>query len=106
MDALTVAVMGMGGKVVEKFRQPMRRGTTIDEMAVITGRVIAKFRNALPADSLLTGIGVAIPGQVQISKGIVRAAPSLGWDEVPQIAHLRLRGRRELLGVRRAGFPP
>ena len=88
MDALTVAVMGMGGKVVEKFRQPMRRGTTIDEMAVITGRVIAKFRNALPADSLLTGIGVAIPGQVQISKGIVRAAPSLGWDEVPFAAML------------------
>ena len=88
MDALTVAVMGMGGRVVEKFRQPMRRGTTIDEMAVITGRVIAKFRNALPADSLLTGIGVAIPGQVQISKGIVRAAPSLGWDEVPFAAML------------------
>ncbi len=83
MDALTVAVMGMGGRVVEKFRQPMRRGTTIDEMAVITGRVIAKFRSALPADALLTGIGVAIPGQVQISRGIVRAAPSLGWDEVP-----------------------
>jgi predicted NBD/HSP70 family sugar kinase len=88
VDALTVAVMGMGGKVVEKFRQPMRRGTTIDEMAVITGRVIAKFRSALPADSLLTGIGVAIPGQVQISKGIVRAAPSLGWDEVPFAAML------------------
>jgi predicted NBD/HSP70 family sugar kinase len=88
MDALTVAVMGMGGKVVEKFRQPMRRGTTIDEMAVITGRVIAKFRSALPADALLTGIGVAIPGQVQISKGIVRAAPSLGWDEVPFAAML------------------
>jgi predicted NBD/HSP70 family sugar kinase len=88
VDALTVAVMGMGGKVVEKFRQPMRRGTTIDEMAVITGRVIAKFRSALPADSLLTGIGVAIPGQVQISEGIVRAAPSLGWDEVPFAAML------------------
>ena len=88
MDALTVAVMGMGGKVVEKFRQPMRRGTTIDEMAVITGRVIAKFRSSLPVDSLLTGIGVAIPGQVQISKGIVRAAPSLGWDEVPFAAML------------------
>jgi predicted NBD/HSP70 family sugar kinase len=88
MDALTVAVMGMGGKVVEKFRQPMRRGTTIDEMAVITGRVIAKFRSSLPVASLLTGIGVAIPGQVQISKGIVRAAPSLGWDEVPFAAML------------------
>jgi predicted NBD/HSP70 family sugar kinase len=88
MDALTVAVMGMGGKVVEKFRQPMRRGTTIDEVAVITGRVIAKFRSSLPVDSLLTGIGVAIPGQVQISKGIVRAAPSLGWDEVPFAAML------------------
>ena len=88
MDALTVAVMGMGGRVIDKFRQPIRRGTTIDEMVVITGRVIAKFRNALPADALLTGIGVAIPGQIQISKGIVRAAPSLGWDEVPFAAML------------------
>ena len=88
VDALTVAVMGMGGKVVEKFRQPIRRGTRVDELAVITGRVIAKFRNALSPESLLTGIGVAIPGQIQINKGIVRSAPSLGWDEVPFAAML------------------
>ena len=83
MDALTVAVTAMGGRVVDKFRQPLRRGTTVMEMAEITGRVIAKFKSSLPADTLLTGIGVAIPGQIQISKGLVRAAPSLGWDEVP-----------------------
>ena len=83
MDALTVAVTAMGGRVVDKFRQPLRRGTTVMEMAEITGRVIAKFKSSLPADTLLTGIGVAIPGQIQISKGLVRTAPSLGWDEVP-----------------------
>lgn len=88
VDALTVAVMGMGGKVIEKFRQPIRRGTTVDELAIITGRVIAKFRSAMSPESLLTGIGVAIPGQIQINKGIVRSAPSLGWDEVPFAAML------------------
>ncbi len=77
-----VARVGLGGVVHERARgavdaadEPWRTGTMI---AGLVRRVVL----AAPPGAPLLGIGIAIPGLVRRSDGLVRLAPNLGWVDV------------------------
>lgn len=83
VDRIAVAMVGLGGEVLDRRTRPHHRGEhdvahvvesvaqMIDDVLVCAGR-----RRCL-------GIGVAVPGAVRASDGMVRFAPNLGWAEEP-----------------------
>jgi predicted NBD/HSP70 family sugar kinase len=88
IDATTVGVVTLGGRVLVKRRILTRLQPSADQAIDIAGKAIAEMRAELPAETLVAGIGVAIPGQVRLTDGVVRLAPHLNWVEVPLGAKL------------------
>jgi len=82
-DATTIGLVTLSGKVLKRVRV-LAGGNHDPAAAVATAtREIFKMVAALDAQTKITGIGVAIPGQVRVKDGIVRLAPALNWVEVP-----------------------
>lgn len=79
VDAVTAAIVGLGGRVVRRLRRPV---AAIPDPATAI-RIVAELARELvrPRDRLV-GAGLAIPGLVRESDGMVRWAPHLGWREV------------------------
>jgi predicted NBD/HSP70 family sugar kinase len=82
VDAVHVGLVGFGGRVIKHAR--------IETPDVGIGSVVAlaaaTIRGMLADDPpryRVLGIGLAIPGQVRISDGVVREATHLGWTEEP-----------------------
>lgn len=83
IDATTVGLITLGGKVLERQRILNGGSPTPKQSADIAAKAISDMRSKLSADTLISGIGVAVPGQVRISDGVIRFAPHLGWVEAP-----------------------
>lgn len=82
-DATTVGVVTLSGKVLSKSRL-LSRGAPKPEASVkLAANEIARLRTEMKSDVRIVGIGIAVPGQVRVSDGVVRLAPHLGWVEVP-----------------------
>jgi predicted NBD/HSP70 family sugar kinase len=91
VDSLAVAVVGLGGTVLDSVRVDRRRGVcSVDETAADLAELVASaVSGRLPSDRLV-GIGVAIVGVVRRTDGFVSMAPNLGWIDVPlgqRLAH-------------------
>lgn len=83
VDATTVGVVTLSGKVIKTLRVPMAKSPTAAESVQTAAGAIAELRKQLAPEQLIAGIGVAIPGQVRVSDNVVRLAPQLGWVEQP-----------------------
>lgn len=83
IDAITAAVVGLGGRVHTRIRESLDAvpdpGTAVAAVTRLVGDLVA----ALPAGATVIGIGLAIPGQVRRADGLVRWAPHLGWRDEP-----------------------
>jgi predicted NBD/HSP70 family sugar kinase len=82
VDSLAVAVVGLGGRVVERIRvHRTRRPASVDELVdeiVSLAEVMAdRWRTRA-----LVGVGVAVVGVVRRGDGFVSTAPNLGWRDV------------------------
>jgi predicted NBD/HSP70 family sugar kinase len=82
IDALTVGLVGMDGAVRRVVRHEYDRIPTATEALDIMSAVISGMRTELRG-LLVLGIGVAVPGQVRTSDGVVRNAPHLDWHDEP-----------------------
>jgi predicted NBD/HSP70 family sugar kinase len=82
VDAVHVGLVGFGGRVVKHARVevPDTRVSTAVGLAAAT---IRGMLSDDPPRYRVLGIGLAIPGQVRISDGVVRQATHLGWAEQP-----------------------
>src|SRR3954451_3600392 len=83
VDRIAVAVVGLGGEVLDRRARSHQRGEhdvahVVDAVAHMVEEV---FANAPPRRCL--GVGVAVPGAVRASDGLVRFAPNLGWVDEP-----------------------
>ena len=83
VDSLAVALIGLGGEVLDILRVQRPRGHSsvaevVEQLAEQVTVVRARFRS----DALI-GIGVAVAGVVRRSDGFVALAPNLGWRDVP-----------------------
>ncbi|SFE32784.1 Sugar kinase of the NBD/HSP70 family, may contain an N-terminal HTH domain [Actinopolyspora alba] len=64
---------------------------TVDELSRLAAEAIAELESS---GIRLVGVGVAVPGLVDVPSGTVRHAPNLGWQDVPITEWLR--GRLDL----------
>jgi len=83
IDAVTIGLVSLGGKVQKKIRFETERIPSAREAVNIASAVIAGMRSELDASYRITGVGVAVPGLVNGDDGVVRHAPHLGWRNEP-----------------------
>lgn len=81
---LRIAAVDRTGKILEKITTGTEvargRDRVIDEMCAAVQTLTQKFRGA----SQFAGIGVGVPGIIDMATGMVRQSPNLpGWEEYP-----------------------
>ncbi|WP_062209824.1 ROK family protein [Demequina oxidasica] len=82
IDAIEVGAVGLGGKVLVRARRATDSVPTPDEALDIALELIEDVRAQLPDGVSVIGVGVAVPGLVETSTGMVTRAPHLGWQDV------------------------
>ncbi len=91
VDATTVGAVTLGGKVIAKERVLMSKSPTPADSEQTAAKLISKISSELSKNYRVAGIGVAVPGQVRVSDGVIRYAPQLGWVEAafgPELSQL------------------
>jgi predicted NBD/HSP70 family sugar kinase len=83
IDAVTIAIVGLGGVVMGRTRRPTSSVPTVAEAIAISVDAIVELRAHLEPGQRIVGIGVAVPGLVRARDGLVRVAPHLGWNDEP-----------------------
>lgn len=77
-DAITVALVGLGGSVHSRVRHDLASAPSPRRFAQITASLVDGMRADIDRHYRLIGAGVAVPGLVDQS-GAVLLAPPLGW---------------------------
>jgi predicted NBD/HSP70 family sugar kinase len=88
IDAVTVGVVGLDGTVHRRVRYATDHVPTAQEATAIVTAVIDGLRPDLGSATRVVGVGVAVPGLVRESDGVVRLAPHLEWVDEPFAAEL------------------
>jgi predicted NBD/HSP70 family sugar kinase len=88
IDAITLAVVALGGRVLDRMRVPTPEGGTAREVVAVTAPAIERMWDGVTGDRRLIGVGVAVPGLVRATDGLVRLAPHLRWIDEPFTALL------------------
>lgn len=81
IDALTIGIVGLGGRVHERVRRETGRLPTLDDAVRLTQDIVADLRPALDRLDRVVGVGIALPGLVNAGSGRVLVAPHLGWRD-------------------------
>lgn len=77
-DAITVALVGLGGSVHSRVRHDLAHAPSPRRFAQITASLVDGMRADIDRHYRLVGAGVALPGLVD-QNGTVLLAPPLGW---------------------------
>lgn len=88
IDAVTIGVVGLGGRVLKRIRYETEGVPSAREAVNISAAVIEGLRGEFEAGGRVLGVGVAVPGLVRASDGLVRWAPHLEWTDEPVAAML------------------
>jgi len=83
LDATTVGIVSLSGKVLTKASRPNPANISAAAAVQIANELIAQLRDGLNSKTRIVGVGVAIPGQIRVAEGIVRFAPAFTWVDVP-----------------------
>lgn len=83
LDATTLSVVSLGGRVLRSVRFQTERIPTAVEVVNAVSAVVAGMYPELEARHVLAGISLAIPGLVRAPDGLVKLAPHLGWVDEP-----------------------
>ncbi|KQO64523.1 hypothetical protein ASF23_16170 [Curtobacterium sp. Leaf261] len=83
IDAVRVAAVRLGGRVVHRIRTALDEPPDPETVVAIAADGLREIRSVLPSGSVVVGAGVAVPGLVRLGDGHVRFAPHLGWRDVP-----------------------
>jgi predicted NBD/HSP70 family sugar kinase len=81
VDAVTVGVVGLGGRVHRRIRYNTSSVPSLNEAVNITRAVVEGLSVELAGCERVLGVGLAIPGLVNADVGEVRLAPHLGWKD-------------------------
>jgi predicted NBD/HSP70 family sugar kinase len=84
VDSSAVAVVGLGGEVLEHRRVDRSRDrASLEDVLQDLRDLTAQLELLALARDAFIGIGVAIAGVVRRTDGLVSTAPNLGWRDVP-----------------------
>ena len=86
VDAITIAVVGLGGAVLERAREETPGVVDPAQAATIIARLVGAM--ALEGKRI-AGVGIAVPGLVRASDSVIRWAPHLGWRDEDLAARIR-----------------
>jgi|tagenome__1003787_1003787.scaffolds.fasta_scaffold20972020_2 predicted NBD/HSP70 family sugar kinase len=83
VDRITVALVGLGGRVTDRRTRVHQRGQ--HDVAHVVGSVAQMSRELLssPRADRCLAVGASAPGAVRAADGLVRFAPNLGWVDAP-----------------------
>jgi predicted NBD/HSP70 family sugar kinase len=83
VDAVTIAAVGLGGRIEARERIEVDHLVAPEETARLTADAIGRWRDGELRHARFAGVGLAVPGLVRASDGLVRFAPHLEWREAP-----------------------
>jgi predicted NBD/HSP70 family sugar kinase len=83
IDAVSVALVSLGGQIVNPVRFSTVRPPSVPEVVNIVTAIYTGMRTSLPSRDRIVGVGLAIPGLVDPLDGTVIEAPHLGWRDQP-----------------------
>lgn len=83
LDAVEVGVVALGGRLLLRRRLGTTSIPTVQEAVEVVATAIREIRAELGEDTRIVGIGLAVPGLVRESDGMVSVAPHLGWTNEP-----------------------
>lgn len=83
VDAVTIGLVSLSGKVLKRIRYDTARIPSPEEVVNIVRAVIAGMRGELDSSFHTVGVGVAVPGLVRAADGEVVSAPHLDWHGIP-----------------------
>lgn len=91
VDYLATCLVDLTGRMhAHRMRPGDHRARSVSQVLARTVRAVrTALRDADQRGVLVGGIGVAVPGLVEASTGILRLAPNLGWRDVDIGAYLR-----------------
>jgi predicted NBD/HSP70 family sugar kinase len=82
VDALSIAAVGLDRRVRRRERIEMTELLSPERTAELIGERISSWQRDDLAGTVVAGIGIAVPGLVRGSDGLVRDAPHLKWRDV------------------------
>jgi len=82
VDAVTIAAVGLDRSVRCRRRLEMSELVGPDETAQLITSQLSAWRRGDLRDAAVAGVGIAVPGLVRASDGLVRNAPHLGWSDI------------------------
>jgi predicted NBD/HSP70 family sugar kinase len=83
VDALEIAAVGLDRAVVVRERIDLDHLISPEQTAALIADRADRWAGGALSGARVVGVGLAIPGLVRASDGIVRSAPHLGWTDVP-----------------------
>lgn len=88
IDAIQLAVVGLGGRVLSRHRVAASADMSVSDAVELTARAARTLLTGLEPEHHLLGVGIAVPGLVRTEDGLVRLAPHFGWVDEPFTALL------------------
>jgi len=83
VDRLRAARVGLGGMVLDRRELDRPPGLVAREAAPLLAGAVKEMHQAVPADAICVGTGVAVCGMVRRDDGLVRLSPTTGWVDEP-----------------------
>ncbi|WP_062077075.1 ROK family transcriptional regulator [Demequina globuliformis] len=82
VDAIAVALVGMGGAVLARTRVTVPSLPTPQQSIEIAVDAVRQLRAAHPEVTRIVGVGAAVPGLAQPAEGLITRSPHLDWHGV------------------------
>jgi len=83
VDALDIGAIALDGTILARERVDQRTLLTPERTAALVAETVETWVRGPLAEARIVGVGVAVPGPVRSSDGLVREAPHLGWTDAP-----------------------
>jgi predicted NBD/HSP70 family sugar kinase len=83
VDSMDVARVGLGGRLLDRMSAKTPEDHDPDVLVDALVDLLRRMLENTGERARLVGIGLAVPGVVTDSAGLVRFAPNLGWSDVP-----------------------
>jgi predicted NBD/HSP70 family sugar kinase len=80
---VTVAAVGLGGVIAARVVVPTgSRPSRPERLVELIAEAIPRLQGTDPSLGRVCGVGVSVPGTVDLGTGRVGVAPNLGWEDV------------------------
>ena len=80
---VTVAAIGLGGSISSREVIPTEREVSPAQLVGLIAEALPRLHAGVGSSGRVCGVGVSVPGTVDLQTGRIGVAPNLGWEDVP-----------------------